>query len=106
MHYVYKAINYAYTILLSLFVIVFVLDLGISTQNPQEYKYASDSNSFYVIKSIGTIITYLFLLVISILRLRNPQNRIIKVLYNVGLIFFVCTIIYNIYDWYSSGFDH
>lgn len=101
-----KAINYTYTILLALLVFIFVLDLCMFTQNPQEYKYSSDSYSSYLIKSIGTIIIYLFLLVISIVTLRNAKNKIISLMYYIGLLFFVCTIIYNIYDWYRSGFDH
>jgi cell division protein FtsW (lipid II flippase) len=101
-----KVINYTYTILLSLFVIVFVLDLCMSMQNPQEYKYSSDSYSSYVIKSIGTIAIYLLLLVISVLRLRNSKNKTINAIYYIGLVLFVCTITYNIYQWRVTGFDH
>jgi hypothetical protein len=101
-----KVINYTYTVLLSILVFIFILDLCMFTQNPQEYKYANDSWSGYLIQSIGTIIIYLLLLVISIVRMRHSNNKIIKVLHYIGLLFFVCTIIYNLYNWYSSGFDH
>ena len=98
-----KAINYTYTFLLSVLVFVLILDLYMFTQNPQDYKYSSATWSGYFIKSIGTISIYSFLLAISIVRLRNSKNRIINVLYYTGLIFFACTIIYNIYDWVSTG---
>jgi ACR3 family arsenite efflux pump ArsB len=101
-----KTIHYTYTIILSVLVFIFIPDLCMFTQDPQEYKYAEDPYAGYLIKSIGTIIIYLFLLVICIVTLRNSKNKIINLLYYIGLIFFACTIIYNLYDWYSSGFDH